>query len=519
MEPGIRKLLRTDAPPMIRGIGGMTMTALGILTVCVKIADHEWPIDMVVQPGDEIVGCLIGFDFFQMYGCALSMKDGCFEIEGIKFQMNAEYKHDMCARVRVEESVIIPPQSELVISGIPDAKIKHFPGVQCSTEPAYYAQELTSDGLSVGGSLFFNGTKHIPVPIVNPTMRPVHILKGRTIAIALPVHHTTDYAQTPFGQNHAEKEPIIAKAPHVSVPSTADTVMQKGAPVLSTVEVSSKQGDRVLHYLANDTDTEDDDSGVGYATAPRVITAFGPDPATCLQAASESQSISARPRSRVATDALPEHLKPLMTGLADDLTEDQRSQIAGLILEYQDIFSSGPDDMGHTDLVQHQIDTGDARPIRLPPRRIPIAKQQIETDEIKRMLDRGVIQPSASAWASPVVLVTKKDGTTRFCIDYRKLNDVTCKDAYPLPRIDDTVGTLAGSTFFSTLDLYSGYWQGAMDPRDREKTAFTTRHGLYEWRVMPPGLCSVLATTERLMELVLHGLSRGPSVWYISMTS
>jgi hypothetical protein len=196
-----------------------------------------------------------------------------------------------------------------------------------------------------------------------------------------------------------------------------------------------------------------------------------------------------------------------MTGLAADLTEDQRRQVAGLILDYQDVFSSGPDDMGHTDLVQHQIDTGDARPIRLPPRRIPIAKQKTETDEIKRMLDRGVIQPSASAWASPVVLVTKKDGTTRFCIDYRKLNDVTRKDAYPLPRIDDTLDALAGLTYFSTLDLYSGYWQVAMDPMDREKTAFTTRHGLFEWRVMPFGLCSAPATFERLIELVLHGLT------------
>jgi hypothetical protein len=123
------------------------------------------------------------------------------------------------------------------------------------------------------------------------------------------------------------------------------------------------------------------------------------------------------------------------------------------------------------------------------------------------MLDRGVIQPSSSAWASPVVLVTKKDGSTRFCIDYRKFNDFTSKDAYPLPRIDDTLDALAGSVYFSTLDLYSGYWQVAMDEKDREKTAFTTRHGLYEWRVLPFGLATAPSTFERLIELVLHGLT------------
>jgi hypothetical protein len=319
--------------------------------------------------------------------------------------MNAEYKHDMCARVRVEESIVIPARSELVITGIPDAKIKHFPGVQCSTEPAYYAQELSSEGLSVGGSLFFNGTAHVPVPIVNPTSRPVHIQKGRVIAIALPVHHTTEYAQTSFGQEHEANECIIASAPQECVHSTADGSTKLGAPV--------------LHYLDGDSDTESEDSGV----SDPLMTAFSKDPASCIQVAKEStRNTSKSPRRREAEENLPDHLKPLMTGLAADLTEDQRRQVAGLILDYQDVFSSGPDDMGHTDLVQHQIDTGDARPIRSPPRRIPIAKQQIETEEIKRMLDRGVIQPSASAWASPVVLVTKKDSTTRFCIDYRRLN-------------------------------------------------------------------------------------------------
>ncbi len=135
--------------------------------------------------------------------------------------------------------------------------------------------------------------------------------------------------------------------------------------------------------------------------------------------------------------------------------------------------------MGRTDLVTHSIDTGEHRPICLSPRRLPITKQDVEQAEVQNMLDRGVIEPCQSSWASPVVLVTKKDGSTRFCMDYRKVNEVTHKDAYPLPRIDDTLNALRGSQYFSTLDLYFGYWQVKMDIADIDKTAFITRQGLF----------------------------------------
>ena len=131
------------------------------------------------------------------------------------------------------------------------------------------------------------------------------------------------------------------------------------------------------------------------------------------------------------------------------------------------------------------------------------------------MLEGGQIEPSDSPWASPVVLVTKKDGSTRFCVDYRRLNALTTKDTYPLPRIDDSLRLLGNQQWFSTMDLASGYWQVAMSPEAKRKAAFVTNEGLFQFRVMPFGLCNAPATFERLMDRVLRGMRWSRSLVYL----
>lgn len=153
-----------------------------------------------------------------------------------------------------------------------------------------------------------------------------------------------------------------------------------------------------------------------------------------------------------------------------------------MLLEFKDIFALTEEEVGLTHLVQHDIDTGDARPIKTRPRRLPLAHQAAADSAIGEMLRAGIIEPSDSPWASGVVMVNKKRSTKmRFCVDYRPLNSVTKKDSYPLPRIDESLDLVSGSSLFSSLDLRSGYWQVPLSPEARPKTAFCTGRGLWQF--------------------------------------
>ena len=203
---------------------------------------------------------------------------------------------------------------------------------------------------------------------------------------------------------------------------------------------------------------------------------------------------------------LPKHMHDLFNQASAGMSQSNKMQVRKLLNKYSHIFSRDDSDIGKTGIIKHQINTGDARPIKQPARRVPFHMQKEVDSQIDQMLENDIIRPSTSPWASAIVLVKKKDGSRRFCIDYRRLNDVTMKDAYPLPRIDESLDQLSGAVWFSCIDLSSGYWQVEMAEEDKPKTAFATRRGLFEFNCMPFGLCNAPATFERLIEIVLAGL-------------
>jgi len=203
--------------------------------------------------------------------------------------------------------------------------------------------------------------------------------------------------------------------------------------------------------------------------------------------------------AKVSTNIDEEHCKDYshLPNLSDSNLDDENNRkFSELLYRFRYIFPKDKSQLGRTGLVQHTIDTGGYRPIKQRPYRTnPDDRKEIDK-QVEEMLANNFIQPSTSAWASPVVLV-KQGKKIRFCIDYRKLNAVTWKDSFPLPLISQTLDSLNGAQYFSTLDLMSGYWQIELHPSAREKTAFVTHNGLFEFLVLPFGLTNAPSSFQR----------------------
>ena len=185
--------------------------------------------------------------------------------------------------------------------------------------------------------------------------------------------------------------------------------------------------------------------------------------------------------------------------------EQQQNSVRKLLEEYQHLFALNLKELGRTSLVQHEIKLSDDRPFKERYRRIPPHQYEEVQKHLQEMLAVGAIQKSTSPWASPMVLVCKKDGSLQFCIDLRKLNNQTIKDAQSLPRIEDSLDCLNGAAIFMSLDLQSGYWQVEMTEDSKPLTAFTVGPlGFYECVWMPYGLTNAPATFQHLMETCLE---------------
>ena len=184
-----------------------------------------------------------------------------------------------------------------------------------------------------------------------------------------------------------------------------------------------------------------------------------------------------------------------------DVDEKYHEEIRAMLKKHETIWNGK---LGHINVLDHNIElVNGARPFKSPPYRAGPKTRELESFEIKKQLDAGIIEPSQSEWSAPVLFVPKKDGKLRFCIDYRKLNEMTIKDSYPLPRMDECIDSLGEATIFTTLDAYSGYWQMPVRESDRHKTAFVCHAGTYQYTRMPFGLTNAPASFQRALDFIL----------------
>ena len=188
----------------------------------------------------------------------------------------------------------------------------------------------------------------------------------------------------------------------------------------------------------------------------------------------------------------------------DEVAESVKNETMHIIKKNIDIFSKYSLDVGLTNVIEHTIDTGEAKPIAFKPRRIPIGLEEVVNSKVKELEHAGIIRQSNSPWNFPLVIVKKKNEDIRLCVDYRGLNAKTDRPIYPIPASEEIFDAIGEAKYFSTLDLSSGYYQIPIKSDDMKKTAFTTKHGQFEFTRMPFGLCSAPATFQKMMNIILQ---------------
>jgi len=217
------------------------------------------------------------------------------------------------------------------------------------------------------------------------------------------------------------------------------------------------------------------------------------------------------PDSSSSSESQLDHIDGLLCSLPDDLTLDQKQCAETFIRSRASVFSRFQYDIGRTNIIPHRIDTSEHSPHFEQLRHHPTMQLPVIYEHVQHMLEHDIIEPATSPWCSNVVMVRKQDGTMRLCVHYRKLNCLTVKDKFPLPKTD----TLNGCKFFSTCDLRWGYWQTEIDEHDRDKTAFVTRKAQWPFKVLSFGVANAPSQFARIMELVMSGLTYDVCLVYL----
>ncbi|MDY6929837.1 MAG: RNase H-like domain-containing protein [Pseudomonadota bacterium] len=484
----------------IRTVSGALVPVLGALVVEVELGSNYYAHRFLVMEMAEDV--ILGLDFIRKYDISWDRERDVLLFRGDEAKAVRRYHlgNGRCRRLLVSQDVRIPPRSQTVLAAKIDDRRKGSLPEWGTTDPLKgYAE---SRGIVVGRALVDPSAEVVPILVMNPTADPVNLSRNFPVAELVP-------AQCVGADGLPVANPIATSSTSEKQHRQDLRYAREAGEHTSSAE-SSESEDDILE--TSQSEDEFGDSGLDTRRLPK---------SSRGKHWSDSDSDSDLPdlrkqASTAETDRVPKHLRDLYLKVRGRFSPTDRLRLVEFLIRNSDVFAQSADDMGRTGWVKHPLKLHDKVPFKIPPRRLPVHKRPVVQEEVEKMLRRGVIEPCDGPWSSPIVLVTKKDGTSRFCVDYRRLNAATVKDAYPLPRIEDNLDALQGSKYFSTLDLLSGFWQVEVEPKDRDKTAFSVAGGgFYRFCTMPFGLTNAPGTFQRLMEKVLQGLQWEIAVLYI----
>ena len=564
------------SPFPITASNGSELGCDGVATLTVEIDNTKFTHRFYVC--QNVVLPILGFDFQQRFDLYARPAKQCVMLKDREIPAYDQTGYLLKSKISLEEATTLLPNEEAILTGRVHNKTSQN-GKVLAIQSASTTYAHT--GAMVCHIVTRPSNGRVPLRVLNLNDHPIKLYKGSIMGIAEPVVSVNKWSQvdndptptspaelpapktrlnTTYDPSLEVDSPIKTDSisPHPESPTSALTQSQTESPqtdsaqfqspptiileshlvktptpVHRTLTIQEQLVNRVETALNCDCSCKCDVVHVnhldGSETAYCNRTDVSFDSSAPLQLCCHKlYNMSNQQRYEVLSaqspkgpsSPVPSHVRELYEQSLPRLeTEELRTRVAHLLTQYQDVFAKHPDDIGRAKLIKHDIDTGDAQPVRQRCRRF--AKVHIEAiqEHVKKLSEAGIIRPSESEWASNIVVVKKKDGTWRMCIDYRELNTKTRNpDSYLLPRIDDTLDALADAKVFCTLDMLQGYHQVELTERAKEKTAFHAPHCSpthWEYNYMPFGLVRAPRTFQRLMDKVIQGLEYKIALCYL----